>query len=172
MTRGVFVKRFLHELDRIEERILAILLPFMCILIFVATFCRFTKLLSIPWSEELARYCMIWMVFLGISAGAKKGQHFNVSVIISAIPPLGRKVLAVIRTLLLIAFNVFVAWYGIVMMDNQIMMEQVTPTLKWPMWTMYLAIVIGSVLMAVRYTWHSYLELTGKLPEEEGGVVE
>jgi len=162
------MKKFLNFLNNFEENILSVLLPFMCVVIFVATFCRYTKIIGLPWAEELARYCMIWLIFLGIGTGAKKGEHFAVTVVTMMLPKMLRKAAAVLRTLILVAFNGFVAFYCMKIIENQMMMEQVTPSLKWPMWIIYLAIPIGSVLMALRYVWHTYLEMSGRLADEGG----
>ena len=60
-------------LDRhIEEVLLIVLSTVMLGIIGVQIFMRFILGSSLGWSEELARYCFIWLVFIGVSYGVKK----------------------------------------------------------------------------------------------------
>lgn len=54
--------------------VLALLLGVMTVAISIQIGVRFTASvpwlrISAPWTEELARYCMIWMVFIGLGLG-------------------------------------------------------------------------------------------------------
>jgi C4-dicarboxylate transporter DctQ subunit len=160
------MNKFLKRLNNFEEYILACLLPFMCLVVFVATFCRYTKIMIIPWSEELARYCMVWIIFLGISVAAKKGEHFCVTALIMLAPPAIQKAVGVVRMILMTAFTVFVSRYCITILKNQMMMEQKTPTLKWPMWAMYTAVFIGCGMMTIRYVYHGIRQIRGNAGEQ------
>ena len=160
------MNNLLKRLDSFEEYLLAILLPFMCVVIFIATFCRFTNILIIPWAEELARYCMIWILFLGASAAAKKGEHFCVTAFTMLLPQKIQKILVVVRMLLMTGFTLFVCRFCIVILQNQMMMGQVTPSLKIPMWVMYTAVLVGGVLMLIRYVVHGIQELRENLGQQ------
>ena len=61
----------MKKFNTLEEYILAVLLPIMVIIVFLGTLEVFGSF-SMAWYEEAARYIMIWMVFIGIGAGAKK----------------------------------------------------------------------------------------------------
>lgn len=165
------MKKILDFLDNIEDKLLYILLPFMCVVIFIATFCRFTKIIALPWSEELARYCMVWIIFLGIGSAAKTGGHFCVEAITMVLPKTFRNILSVIRVVIVGAFNLFVSFYAMKIVQNQIMMQQVTPSLKWPMWMIYAAIPIGCILMTIRYGWFTYKEMVGNRKNNNGGDI-
>jgi len=163
----IMTNKLLARLNNFEEYILAVLLPFMCLVIFVSTFFRFTNLMVIPWAEELARYCMIWILFFGISAAAKRGEHFCVTVLVRALPNVCQKVLTVVRMLLMAGFTVFVGWFCIFILRHQMMMGQITPSLRWPMWTMYSAVLIGCALMLIRYTVHGIQELRADSEQQQ-----
>lgn len=60
--------------NRIVLWALAFLIALMTVAITVQIFVRFTAPIpalrfSAPWTEELARYAMIWMIFLGLGVG-------------------------------------------------------------------------------------------------------
>jgi len=147
------------RLNNFEEYILAFLMPFMCVVIFTSTFFRFTNLLVIPWAEELARYTMIWILFFGISAAAKRGEHFCVTVFVSQLPQKIQKVVIVLRMILMTGFTLFISRFSIFIIQNQMQMGQISPSLSWPMWTMYSAVLIGCGLMLIRYVTHGIQEL-------------
>mgnify|MGYP003253811656 FL=1 len=72
------MEKLFNGLKKAEEILLVVLMVIMCAVIFIATVARFTGLFVIPWAEELARYCMIWVIFLGIGVAACNGEHFCV----------------------------------------------------------------------------------------------
>jgi len=152
----------LKHLNNFEEHVIAVLLPFMCILICVATFSRFTNLFIITWAEELTRYCMIWLTYFGIGAAAKRGEHFCVMAFVDLLPTVMQKIFIVVRMALMITFTIVVARFAFVILNNQINMGQVTPSLRWPMWMVYSVIPIGCIIMTVRYTMYGTMQLLGQ----------
>jgi len=108
---------------------------------------------------------MVWLTYFGIGAAAKRGEHFCVTVFVELLPPTMQKVLNVVRMALMIAFTVFVARYGFVILRNQINMGQVSPSLKWPMWLVYSVIPIGCIIMTIRYTIRGTMQLLDKKRE-------
>ena len=159
------MSKFLKHLNNFEEYMLVILLPAMCAAIFLSTFMRFTNLLVIPWAEELTRYMMIWMMFFGISAAAKRGEHFCITAFVMLLPLPFQKFVGIIRILLMTGFTLFITRFCIVILRHQMMMGQLSPALKVPMWTMYSAIIVGCVLMLFRYTVFGIRELREKKGE-------
>ena len=59
------------------EHVIAILMGLMTIVVFLQVVFRLISG-SLPWSEELARYMMIFMVYLGASVGVKKKNHIAI----------------------------------------------------------------------------------------------
>ncbi|MCL2601924.1 MAG: TRAP transporter small permease [Treponema sp.] len=153
------MNKLLVRLNNFEEYVLAVLMPLMCVVIFISTFFRFTKLMVIPWAEELARYTMIWILFFGISAAAKRGEHFCVTVFVSLLPQKIQKIIIVVRMILMAGFSLFVTRFCIFIIQSQIRMGQISPSLGWPMWTMYSAVFVGCCLMLIRYVGHGIQEL-------------
>lgn len=144
------LKKLLKFLDNLEEKILTILLPSMVIIVFLATFFRFTKLAIIPWSEEIARYFMVWIIFIGMGAGAKKNQHFTVDNFVNALPKSLHKVFFMLRTVMIVGFCITVVILSGDLINKLYSMGQLSPALRVPMWIMYSAIPVGCILMIIR----------------------
>ncbi|MDF2615623.1 MAG: hypothetical protein K0Q47_278 [Sedimentibacter sp.] len=144
------MKKVLDFLDNFEERALTVILSLMVVCIFMATFFRFTKIMIIPWAEELARYLMVWLVFLGIGAGAKSNRHFTVDNLVNALPKSTHKAFFILRTAIIVVYCSIIVFIGAGLINSLKMMGQSSPALRVPMWAIYSAIPIGLVLMIVR----------------------
>ena len=137
-------------LDNIEEYILLVLFPLMVIVVFVATCVRYLTVMSLPWAEEVARYSMVWIAYVGASLGIKRNSHLGVEAVLLLLPKGSRIFFDYFRYLMIILFNVLIAYYAFQIIQSQISTEQVSPSLRIPIWFAYGAIPVGSVLMAWR----------------------
>ena len=137
-------------LDNIEEYILLVLFPLMVIVVFVATCVRYLTVMSLPWAEEVARYSMVWIAYIGASLGIKRNAHLGVEAALLLLPQGTRKYFDYLRYLIIILFNVLIAYYTFQIIQSQISTEQVSPSLRIPMWFAYGAVPVGTVLMAWR----------------------
>ena len=137
-------------LDNIEEYILLVLFPLMVIVVFVATCVRYLTVMSLPWAEEVARYSMVWIAYIGASLGIKRNAHLGVEAVLLRLPQGTRKYFDYLRYLIIILFNVLIAYYTFQIIQSQISTEQVSPSLRIPMWFAYGAVPVGAVLMAWR----------------------
>ena len=71
------MKRALEMTEKIMEVLAALCLAFFCITTFAQVFSRFVLKSPLSWSEELARFSFIYMVFLGWAVGVRRGAHYN-----------------------------------------------------------------------------------------------
>jgi TRAP-type transport system small permease protein len=69
--------------------------------------------LSLSFTEELARYLMIWMALIAVSSGIAYREHIGVLFIFNMFPPRYRRWLAVAFDLLTFAFFALIFWYGL-----------------------------------------------------------
>lgn len=160
--------KFFSGLKKAEERLIAIFLAAMVIDIFVATFGRYTTLFSLPWAEELSRYLMIWVVFIGAGAVAGDGSHYGVDIIVANLPPLGQKICLILTDIFIAAFCIFVAYYGMQNVISQFQKGQVSSAIHIPIWIMYMAVIIGCILVLLQYIYHSVITIRNMNHNEEG----
>lgn len=137
-------------IDNFEEIFLAVLLPLMCVIVFINTVGRYSGAFSIGWADEVSRYLMIWLVFLGISAAAKKNSHFAVGVVFMLAPTKAHILIRFLILLLVLLFTVVVTVLGFQYVQKLYDMGQTSPALSIPIWFMYGSIPVGSGLMAIR----------------------
>jgi C4-dicarboxylate transporter DctQ subunit len=122
----------------------------MVIVVFVATCVRYLTVMSLTWAEEVARYSMVWIAYIGASLGIKRNAHLGVEAVLLLLPKGIRKYFDYFRFIIIILFNVLIAYYTFQIIQSQISTEQVSPSLRIPMWFAYGAIPVGAVLMAWR----------------------
>jgi TRAP-type mannitol/chloroaromatic compound transport system permease small subunit len=72
--------------ERIVQYTLVGMVAIMTVIIILQVFMRYLFLYSLSWSEEVARYLMIWVSFLGASLALKYGFHIGVEFVINRVP--------------------------------------------------------------------------------------
>lgn len=121
----------------------------MVLVVLAATFGRYTKLFIIVWSDEFARYAMVYMSFLGIAIGTREKRHYNMTVLVDKLPDRAAKIMELIRSLFTLFFYGFITYWAAQLCIRNARMSQITPTLKIPMWIPYFAVVLGMGLSAL-----------------------
>jgi C4-dicarboxylate transporter DctQ subunit len=99
-------------------------------------------------SEELARYMMVWTVFIGGAIGAKVGAHVGLEAFINLFPARLTKAAFLLAGIVSMGFCVFLAVYGIFLVRRIIGTGQLSPALEIPMGLVYAAVPTGAILMA------------------------
>lgn len=159
--------KIIRWFDRhIEELLLTIFSSIMVAVIFVQVVMRQLDN-SLSWSEELARYCFIWLVYLGISYGVKKQRHIKVDVVLVMLNQKGKVILNIISNVLFVVFSVFVIYYGYDIATKLMAFGQKSPALQIPMGLVYMATPIGMGLTFIRLIQNLVKDFRVLLGKEE-----
>jgi C4-dicarboxylate transporter DctQ subunit len=142
------LKKFLNN---IEEIIVVPLVAVMTVVIVMQVIFRYVLKGSLPWSEELARYLMVWVTFVGASIGVKKGAHVGVEALVMALPKKAQTIAKYLGIIISVIFCIVVFSAGLGILQKQIIGHQVSPAMRIPMWWAYAAVPVGAFLMAVRF---------------------
>ena len=102
---------------------------------------------SLIFTEELTRYTMVWVAFLGGVVALRDGAHVATGGLGDRFGPAIGRAASLLADALAVLFLVVLAWAGIRTLPNQ--MDQYTTTLNVSIFWFYLAIPVGSVLMAL-----------------------
>lgn len=137
-----------HLSERIVQVTLVGMVGIMTIIIIIQVFMRYIFLFSLSWSEEVARYLMIWVSFLGASLALKYGFHIGVEFVINRIPEGMRgwvNLMAKIGILFfLIYFTIGGFWVSWAVRDQD------SPALLFSMTYAYLAAPVGGFFMIIQ----------------------
>ena len=105
---------------------------------------------SLSWSEELARYMFIWLIYLGISYGASIMKHIKIEAALKLYPKAMRPYIVIVGDILFFLFAAYIAYIAWGNVSRQMMIGQTTPALGIPMWFIYAAPMVGFTLTALR----------------------
>jgi C4-dicarboxylate transporter, DctQ subunit len=140
-----------HILNYFEEYVGVTSLIFTSLLVFVQVVLRYIFNYSLSWSEEIARYLIVWFVFIGSSIAVREKAHATMDALVTYLPVKGKKIFSIIANLISIVFCVFLIWSGSGIVTSVIEFGSVTPSTGLPMFIPYLAIPVGASLMAIRF---------------------
>lgn len=117
----------------------------MAVLVFVNVVCRYVFNFSLIWVEELTRYMMVWLGFLGSGLVLRIGAHVAVDFFQDLLSPKMARAARAAIVVLLAATFIAMAWLGVRYVAFA--WEQETAVLNWSTGAVYLAVPIGAALM-------------------------
>lgn len=143
--------KLLKWLDKnLEEYILVILSVVMTIVIFLQVIMRYVFQNSLIWSEELAIYCFIWIVFIGTSYAVKKNTHIKIDVILIPFKEKGKDVFYIISQFIFLVFAVFLLINGYQIVEQLMEWNEESPAMRLPMWMVFISAPLGMLLIIIR----------------------
>lgn len=104
---------------------------------------------SLVWSEEVARYALIWSTMIGAAAAYQRGGHMAMTAAVDRLPPAAATFAYRVIHLIVIAFAGLVAWQGLFLTLRNFDRNQLSPALQVPIAWAYLAIPVGALLIAL-----------------------
>ncbi|MBQ0139212.1 MAG: TRAP transporter small permease [Kurthia sp.] len=144
--------------ENVERVSLLVLLIVMSVVIILQVFMRYAVSNSLSWSEELARFCFVWLIYIGISYGVKKAKHIRVEAVLSLFKRKGKYIINMISYVLFLFFAVYAVYYGFSIYSAIKETGQLAPSLGISMSIMYLGMPVGMVLTCIRLVQRMYIE--------------
>jgi TRAP-type C4-dicarboxylate transport system permease small subunit len=105
---------------------------------------------SIPWTEELARYCFVWLSCVGISLGVRQNRHMNVDLIDKYLSEKNRCLLGGMVDVVFVVLCFFVVYCGMKYVSKLKNYGQKSAALQLEAWVIYLAGPVGFGLSLFR----------------------
>ncbi len=135
----------MESVNLVVTWLLAIILGTMSLVVFSQVIYRYVLEAPLPWSEELARYLMVWLVLLGASLGLRSKALIGMEALVNVFPPRLKRFSIEAVLVFSLLFLTVVMIYGIklTIMNH----SQVSPAMAIPMSWPYAAIPVGALLM-------------------------
>ncbi|WP_296972116.1 TRAP transporter small permease [Tepidanaerobacter sp. EBM-38] len=147
----ITLKNALSWLDEnLEMSICVVLMSVMTVLIFVQVIMRYVFSNSLSWSEELARYVFIWLIYLGISYGAKIRKHIKIDAAMKLFPASIRPYVTIVGDICFFLFAVYITITGYKYVGMQATFNKVSPALHIPYKYVFAAPMVGFCLVCYR----------------------
>ena len=132
-------------LGKTLEVLVVVLLMLMTVLMFAQVLGRFVFQNGLFWAEELSRFTMITLVYLGAAVACKNKDHISVTILDGILKGTPRKIYKVLVALLSISFLIIVAKVGFSVLH--IVSSQKSANMQITMNLIYMIIPISSCIM-------------------------
>ena len=138
------IKTIIRGLTKVELAFAGIMFALMVICYFISVVNRNIIQGSMPGTEELATYAMVYLSRLGMEVGLRDGTQVSVTALTSKVKgtTVG-KILDVIASVILLFFLFMMFRYGCALVAKQITTGQTSPVMKIPMYVLYLSLPIS-----------------------------
>ena len=128
---------------------------------------RYLLMIPLPWTEELARFTLVWVTFLGAASVTRRKLHIAVDYFIAKLPEKTGWVFSLCSYSLILVFLATVLWGAL------IMMEEAAPifagSIPWlSQMYLYLGAVIGVLFMILFVSLDFGREIRKASPHSRG----
>lgn len=155
------LKRILRHLDEYVEVYLAsAALVIFTALVVLQVIMRYVMGAPLTWSEEIARFALVWFVWISGSYAVKYLRHVKFNVIVDLIGskiPVAQRVIRVFVFVLWLAFLVLMLALSWQQVMQQVSSGQVSAASRLPMSFVYFGLTLGMALMSFRVAQHLVL---------------
>ncbi len=157
-----------HWLERhAEEALAGACMCMLSLLVFAQVVMRYVFQSPMSWSDEIAVYCMVGLVYFGAAFAVRERAHIRVLAAYWLLPKAAATAVAVFSDVLWFAFNAIMVWEGALLVasfrEQPFYSAALEINLLWPS----LAIPVGYSLICLRMI-QSYMSWrrTGDSPFE------
>jgi C4-dicarboxylate transporter DctQ subunit len=136
-------------------------------LVFVNVVLRYVFGYALSWGDEVTKYLLLWLVFLGSGVAARQGGHISMEALLMLLSPRAQQLNAVLVNAVCAVLSAIVGFLGWRLAMAVRSLDQVGAASGLPVFWVYLAIPVGCVLMMLGF-WEvalSRLHEPARLPD-------
>lgn len=142
------MKKLLKIFNSLEEIVAGSLFGVMCLTVLCQMFSRIFLKKALLFSEEISRFCYIWVVFLCISLGEKKFEHFNVEVFLKGLKGVPNQLIRALTSLFCFSIHAYLLYWSIQFFGFQKVVK--SAAMEIPMSVVAAGMVLGFFLGSIR----------------------
>lgn len=143
------LKKISTAIDKAVTAICIVLMAVMTCIVLIQVSTRFLPVKNPNWTEELSRYIMIYIAYIGASTGIREWSNVGVDFIMNRLPKTGKYILNVIIRLAILAF-----WCGALYLSVTVFpktgMRQKSASMGFPIFYAQCSIIVGAVLCIIQ----------------------
>jgi TRAP-type C4-dicarboxylate transport system permease small subunit len=136
---------------RIEDALGAAAMALICLISFGNVVARYATDISFAFTEEYSVFLLVFMTFVGASAGFAANEHIRITFLRNWLPPRLRFLADVVTLLATTLMFSLVLYYGIKVTYSEWYWSETTPGLGNPAWvyTIWMPILSVAILLRV-----------------------
>jgi TRAP-type C4-dicarboxylate transport system permease small subunit len=159
------LKKFLDTLFKAIEIMIAFFLVLMIVLVFMNVVFRYVFSKGFVWSEEIARLCFIYLVYLGSIGAMRDNRHLLIDSVLNRVPIFAQKTIYALVQLCIIWLMVILTQgsWGLVIQnlhDNWV-------ATKFPTFLVYASGLITGIAIAIIALANLFQSIVLKMPVSE-----
>jgi TRAP-type C4-dicarboxylate transport system permease small subunit len=147
---------------KVTEIVIFILFIVLVSTVFLQVVARYVFNSPPSWTEELARYCQVWIIILASSICIRKGSHLAVDYLSHKFPPYLSRFIKVLISILMSVYVAVVTVFGVRLM--LVGHYQLSPAMQINMSYIYVIFPLGGLLMFVEAVLSTYRIILKKEP--------
>lgn len=138
-------------ITKIENYVCIVTFVVMISLTFVNVVSRFALHMALSFTEEIVTGLFVIASLAGTSVAVRNQSHLGLDFVIGFMPKKVQKLLAVAANILAVILCVVMFYYGVLMVQQEMFLQQVTSTMQWPEWIYGLTVPVGAGILVFRY---------------------
>jgi TRAP-type transport system small permease protein len=158
------MQKLINAFFKLLEFLVVLCLFAMVVMVFGNVLMRYFFNSGIQVSEEMSRYCFIWLTYLGAMVAMREGGHLGVDTMIKLLPLGGKKLCVFLSECLMLFCNGMFLWGTYKMHDLQV--TNISPVVGISMIWIYGIGYLVAVVMGAFNLHKLYLLFTGQLSED------
>lgn len=148
---------YTHFDEHVETYLSSVTLILFSVLVVAQVIMRYILGSPMTWSEEIARFALVWFVYTSASYAVRYQRHVKFNVLVKLVGkrvPIAERIIQIFVFIIWLAFLLIVLWLSIQMVINQYGTGQVSAAARIPMYLVYLGLPLGLALMSFRVIQH------------------
>ena len=154
----------LRRVDRVVEPICALLILVIVAVLFVSVVFRYVLNRPLGWTEEVARFDLVWLTFLGAYVAFRRGAHMHIDLAVAKLSTNARRRLSVTVSLLMALVIAVLIREGVRYAGT--FFGDPSPYLRFPIGLQYAALPVAGVLWLLALGALIRAALRGKAKDE------
>ena len=148
---------------RVLRWLLIVLMVAMTAAIFTQVFSRYVLQDSIPWTEEVARYILVYITFVGGALAVFENTHLKVELVVDLLSPRWQRGLHLFSASLIAMTAILLIYYG--GRFTWLSRNTISPAIDQPLSWIYAVMPLAGVLMLI----FAVLQIAGDLVRGRSG---
>ena len=133
--------------EKVINFLIGVMLAGMVVLVFGNVIARYFLNASIGWSEEVSRFMLIWLAFLGAVIAYIKNEHLGLDILVKMLPGKTAKMLTIVADFLVLAALAYMTKGGYDMTVDSLASGWVSSAVPIPYGYVYMVAPISSLFM-------------------------
>ncbi len=144
------IERIELQLIRLISWVIGLLLALMVVFVFSNVIARYFLNSALAWSEEISRFMLIWLAFLGSVLAYVNNEHLGLDILITVLPLRASRIVLVAANLLAIAAIGILLYGGWSITSHTFNSGWTSPALAIPYGVVYMVVPVSALLLLIQ----------------------